>query len=100
MSDAFVVVMQGDKPTFLGRENLVTIHCQECGQRITESEGAKVTFTRDAQTGDRQSFEILCPACASRRDKETPTSWVKLHEFVEALAESVGMKAERKAKMH
>ena len=49
MSDAFVVVMQGDKPTFLDRENVVTIHCQECGQRITESEGAKVTFTRDAQ---------------------------------------------------
>jgi DNA-directed RNA polymerase subunit RPC12/RpoP len=100
MSDAFVVAMQGDKPIFLGRENFVTIHCQGCGQRIAESEGAKVKFTGDAQKGDRHSFEILCPACASRRDKERPTQWIKLQEFIEALADSVGMKAERKAKMH
>ena len=100
MSDAFVVVMQGEKPIFLGRENLVTIHCQECGQRIIESEGANVMFTRDARTGDRQSFKILCQGCASHHDKTPPTSWIKLHEFVEALADSVGMKAERKSKIH
>jgi hypothetical protein len=95
MNDA-IVVIQGEKASLLGRESFVTIHCQECGKRITDSEAANVAFPRDVQPGDKQSFKIVCLDCDRHRDKKTSTSWMKLHEFIETLADSVGMKAERK----
>jgi len=46
----------------------------------------------------KQPFQILCLGCDLHRDKKTPTSWIKLHEFIETLADSVGMNAEKKSK--
>jgi hypothetical protein len=97
MSDA-IVVTQGERANIVGSEIFFAIHCQECGKRITDSDMANVTFPRDVQPGEKQSFQIVCLDCDTRRDKKAPTSWIKLHEFIETLADSVGMKAEKKSK--
>jgi hypothetical protein len=71
------------------------IHCQQCGKQVTEAGQANVILSRDTKPGDKQSFEIVCLDCDRMRDREEHTSWMKLHEFIETLARSVGMKAER-----
>jgi hypothetical protein len=68
-----IVVIRGEGASLLGRESFVTIDCQECGQRITDSEAANVIIPRDAQPGDEQSFKIVCLDCDLHRDKKTPT---------------------------
>jgi hypothetical protein len=97
MSDA-IVVTKGERTNLFGSEIFVAIHCQECGQRITEAESANVTVSRDTQPGERQSFRIVCLDCDRHRDAKNPASWTKLYEFIETLADSVEMKAERKSK--
>jgi len=97
MSEA-IVVTQGERADLTGSEVFIAIHCQECGERITDAGLANATFPRGVQPGDKQSFKIVCLNCDRVRDEKTPTAWIKLHEFIEALADSVGMKAERKSK--
>ena len=93
-----IVVTQGERADITGSEILIAIHCQECGERITDAELANVTFPRSVEPGDNQSFRIVCLDCDRLRDKTTPTSWIKLHEFIETLADSVRMKAQRQPK--
>lgn len=94
MQDA-VVVTKGERADSTGSENFIAIHCQECGKRITDAREANVALSRDTEPGKGQSFKIVCLECDRMRDETAPTSWMKLHEFLEALADSVGMKAER-----
>ena len=75
-----------------GSEVFIAIHCRECGERITDAELADATFPRGVQPEGKQSFKIVCLDCDCVRYEK----WIKLHEFIEALAEIVGMKAERK----
>jgi hypothetical protein len=96
MSDAIVVTKSG-RADITGSEGLVTIHCQECGEQITDAETANVIFPRTAEAADTQPFKIVCLDCDRHRDMKAPTSWMKLHEFIEALAASVEMKAKRKS---
>lgn len=97
MHDA-IVVTKGERADITGSESFIAIHCQECGKRITDAGAANVALSRDTQPGERQSFKIVCLGCDRKRDKAAPTSWIKLSEFIEILADSVGMKAERNPK--
>jgi hypothetical protein len=93
-----IVVTNGERAKIVGSEIIIAVHCQECGEKITDSEAANVAFPRDVQSGEKQSYKIVCLNCDRHRDKKTPTLWIKLHEFIETLADSVGMKAEKKSK--
>lgn len=95
-SDA-IVVTKGERGNILGSEIFITVHCQECGERIIDSEAANVTFSRDAQPGERRPFKVVCLDC-EHRDRKSPTLWIKLHEFIETLADSVGMKAQNQSR--
>ena len=94
MSEA-IVVTQGERADMTGSEVFIAIHCRECGERITDAELADAAFPRGVQPEGKQSFKIVCLDCDCVRDEKTPTTWIKLHEFIKALADSVGMKAER-----
>jgi hypothetical protein len=97
MSDA-IVVTRGERANVVGSEINIAFHCQECGEQITDSEMANVAVPRDARLGETQAFKVVCLGCDRHRDKNLPTLWIKLDEFIEALADSVGMKAQKRSK--
>jgi hypothetical protein len=60
MNDA-IVVIQGERASLLGRESFVTIHCQECGKRIADSDMANVIIPRGVQPGEKAAIPDSLP---------------------------------------
>lgn len=96
MNDA-IVVTKGERVNIVGSEIFIAVHCQECGERIIDPDLANVAFSRGEQPEDKLSFKVVCLECDRHRHMLSTTSWQKLHEFSEVLADSAGMKAQRKA---
>lgn len=96
METEAIVITKGQRANIIGSEIFVAVHCQECGERVTDSGLANVIFPRDVQPGEKQSFKVVCLDCDRLRNKGNSTSWIKLYEFIETLADSIGMTAKRK----
>jgi hypothetical protein len=93
-----IVVTQGERADMSGSEVFIAIHCQECGERITDAGWRMPPFhvVCNQETSNRSRSSALIVMVFAT--KKTLTAWIKLHEFIEALADSVGMKTERKSK--
>lgn len=65
-------------------------------ERITDASKANVIFPRRTASGEQLSFQIVCPDCdLPHMPHRRITNWMRLYEFIETVARSVGMKAER-----
>ena len=91
-----IVAVKGDCSDLMGSEIFISVHCQHCGERITDASKANVIFPRRTASGEQLSFQIVCPDCdLPHMPHRRITNWMRLYEFIETVARSVGMKAER-----
>ena len=89
-----IVAIRGDRSDLTGSKIFISIHCQLCGERITDASLANVIFPR--RTGEQLQFQIVCPDCdLPHMPHRRITNWMRLYELIETVARSVGMKAER-----